>query len=127
MVILDDPLYLMDVKGYGSDVIGYMDMVHVDRGRRYVRYRYGAQRIAFRQLDMMGVNYVVEGEMLSLDDLLGSGRSFFVDEILLLREGIKLQSHTDPRLLRHAIMAVYANESRDIDALLQELKQRMDG
>jgi len=113
MIILDDPVHLFDLGGFQWTDAGEMDMVHVDRGRSYVTYRYGAQRIAYMHLDAKGTEYTVDGEMMSLRDLMNSGRSFFVDEILLVREGIRIRSATEPSVLRHMISAVYRDGSND--------------
>lgn len=124
MAVIDDPLLLMDVE-LPMEELGQMDMVHVDRGSRYVRHRYGAQRIAFRHLEMTEVDHTVEGELLSVNDLLESGRSFFIDEILLLRKGVRMQSSTEPRLLRHSVMAVRCRDDPRVSSLIRELRERM--
>lgn len=124
MILLDDPVHLFDLEGYQWADVGSMDMVHVDRGRSYMMYRYGAQRIAYMHLDAIGADYTVEGETLSLRDLMDSGKSFFVDEILLVREGIRLRSATEPRLLRHMINAVYRKDGDDVSKVLNELLKR---
>ncbi len=124
MAVIDDPLLLMD-SDLPAEELGQMDMIHVDRGSRYVRHRYGAQRIAFRHLEMTGQDHTVEGELLSVNDLLESGRSFFIDEILLLRKGIRVHSSTEPRLLRHSVMAVRNSEDPRVLSLMRELRERM--
>jgi molybdate transport repressor ModE-like protein len=124
MIILDDPVHVFDDDSLQWQEIAQMNMVHVDKGTSYIRYRYGAQRIAFRHLDSVGKKYVTDGETLSLTDLLGSGKSFFVDEILLMRKNIRISSSTDPALLRHSILAVYRERSEEIDRLVNELLKR---
>jgi len=125
LVILDDPVHVFDDDSLNWKEIGQMGMVHVDKGTSYMRYRYGAQRIAFRYLDSIGEQYTIDGETLSLTDLLDSGKSFFVDEVLLMRKGIRIHSATDPSILRHAILAVYANQSDNIEKVVSEvLKKR---
>jgi len=124
MIILDDPQLLSQVDDYEWLDVGYMDMVHVDNGPVYMRYKYGAQRIAFAHLDLSGIDYKVEGETHLLSELLNSGKSFFVDELLLLRRGIKLKSATDKHLLRHSITAVYRRESREITRILRYLQSK---
>lgn len=124
MILLDDPVHLFDLEGYQWVDVGSMDMIHVDRGRSYVMYRYGAQRIAYMHLDATDADYTIDGETMSLHDLMNSGKSFFVDEILLVREGIKLRSATEPRLLRHMINAVYRAENENVSKVLNELLRR---
>jgi molybdate transport repressor ModE-like protein len=124
VVILDDPVHLFDDDSLQWQEVARMNMVHADRGRSYIRYRYGAQRIAFRHLDSMGTDYSIDSETLSLDDLINSGKSFFVDEILLIRKGIRIRSSTDPSLLRHSVLAVFKGPSEDTERLLSELLRK---
>ena len=124
IVILDDPVHVFDDDSLQWQEIGQMGMVHADKGTSYIKYRYGAQRIAFRYLDSVGKEYTIDGETLSLADLLDSGKSFFVDEVLLMRKGIRMHSATDPLMLRHAILAVYRSSSDDIEKLVSEILKR---
>jgi Transcriptional regulator len=123
MILLDDPVHLFDLENFQFIEIGSMDMVHVDRGRVYMLYRYGAQRIAYMHLDASGVDYRIDGETMSLRDLMDSGKSFFVDEALLNKEGVKIRSATEPKLLRHTINAVFGDTSK-IANVLGELVRR---
>ncbi len=124
IALIDDPLYLFDAEEFGMDEIGYMGMVFVDNGPSFVRYRYGAQRVAYMYLDSENREYTVDAETFSLPELLGSSRSFFVDEYLLTRRNLRLKSAVDPRMLRHAITALYRNESRNVTRLIAALKAR---
>ena len=124
MIILDDPQNLEEVDDYEWAEVGYMDMIHVDNGPSYIRYRYGAQRIAYAQLDLSGKVYKVTGETCYLPDLINSNKSFFIDEFLLLRKGIKLKSATDKTLLRHSITAVFRREDRDVTRILRVLQSK---
>ena len=124
IIILDDPQHLEEVDDYEWAEVGYMDMIHVDNGPSYIRYRYGAQRIAFAYLDLTGKEYKVSGETCYLPDLLNSGKSFFIDEFLLMRKGIKLKSATEKSLLRHSITAVFRREDRDVTRLLRVLQSK---
>ena len=124
MILLDDPVHLFDLEGYQWAEVGSMDMIHVDRGRSYLEYRYGAQRIAYMHLDAVGKEYTIDGSTYSLKELMDSGKSFFVDEILLVREGIKIRSATEPRLLRHTINAVFRKDADGISAVIGEIMTR---
>ncbi|MCL2786476.1 MAG: LysR family transcriptional regulator [Methanomassiliicoccaceae archaeon] len=124
LVILDDPVHVFDDDSLQWQEIAQMGMVHVDKGESYIRYRYGAQRIAFRHLDSLGKRYSIDAETLSLNDLMDSGKSFFVDEVLLMRKGIRIHSSTDPALLKHSILAVYREQTEDTDKLIAELMRR---
>ena len=124
MIILDDPQLLSEVDDYEWLDVGYMDMIHVDNGPSYIRYRYGAQRIAYEQLELMGVKYSIDAETYPLSDLMDSNKSFFVDEYLLQRKGLKIKSATDKRLLRHSITAVYRREVKEITRVLRYLQSK---
>jgi molybdate transport repressor ModE-like protein len=124
VVILDDPAHVFDDDSLQWQEVGQMGMVHVDKGSSYIRYRYGAQRIAFRHLDAAGKKYTIDSETLSLSELIDSGKSYFVDDVLLMRKGIRMHSSTDPALLRHSILAVYRELSEPINRLVNELIKR---
>ena len=124
MIILDDPQHLEDVDDFEWAEVGYMDMIHVDNGPSYIKYKYGAQRIAFAQLDLTGKEYKITGETCYLPDLINSNKSFFIDEFLLMKKGIKLKSATDKTLLRHSITAVFRREDRDVTRLLRALQSK---
>jgi len=83
---------------------------------------YGAQRIGFRHLDTLQVKYTVEGAYRSISALRSSGLSFFINESLALRKGLKLRSATDPGRLEHRISAVYREESRVVSRVIDGLK-----
>ena len=122
--VIDDPLYLFDADEFDGIEIGYMGMVFVDNGTSFIRYRYGAQRVAFMFLDTMDRKYTIESETFSLPELIGSKKSYFVDEFLLLRKGIKMKSAIDPKVLRHAITAIYRKEDKTINRLVKALQAR---
>ena len=124
MIIVDDPVYLFELEDYNWVEIGHMDMVHVDNGPKYARYSYGAQRIAYDYLDATDVEYEIVSEYRSLSDLMASGKSFFVDEFLLMRKGLRLKSAVDPKILRHTITAIYRSEDKTTARLVATLKQR---
>ena len=124
IAIVDDPLYLFDAEEFEGMEIGYMGMVFVDNGPSFIRYRYGAQRVAFMFLDTMGRKYTIDSETFSLPELLGSNKSFFVDEFLLLRKGIRMKSAVDPKILRHSITAIYRRENKTISKLIKALIAR---
>lgn len=123
-VVLDDPVNLFEAEEFVWTDIGYMDMVHVDNGPSYIRYKYGAQRIAFAYLDSNETEYTIDSETYLLSDLINSGKSFFIDEFLLIRKGINMKSATDKRQLRHSITAIYRRDTREITRILKVLQSR---
>ncbi|MBR7153361.1 MAG: LysR family transcriptional regulator [Candidatus Methanomethylophilaceae archaeon] len=124
MAIIDDPLYLFDADEYEMDEIGYMGMVLVDNGPEFIRYRYGAQRVAFMFLDSEDRQYTIVSDTFSLSELLGSGKSFFIDEQMLIRKNIRLKSAVDPNILKHAVTAIYRRDDRNVARVMKALKQR---
>lgn len=124
LAIIDDPLYLFDAEEFEMDEIGYMGMVLVDNGPSFIRYKYGAQRVAFMFLDSEDREYKIDSETFSLPELLGSNKSFFIDEYLLTRKNLHLKSAIDPGMLRHAITALYRTESRNVSRVISALKAR---
>ncbi|MCQ2052798.1 MAG: LysR family transcriptional regulator [archaeon] len=126
MIILDDPQFLEEVDNFEWDIVGYMDMIHVDNGPLYIKYKYGAQRIAYAQLDTSGKKYEITSETCYVPDLLNSNKSFFIDEILLFRRGVKLKSATEKSLLRHSITAVYRKSNSKVAHILRILQSKTD-
>lgn len=124
IIILDDPELLFTAEEFEWAEVGNMDMVHVDKGPSYIRYKYGAQRIAYAYLDAIGETYSVDAETYLLSDLISSGKSFFVDEMLLIRKGIRIKSDTDKRFLRHTINAVFRRETPQIARLLRTVQSK---
>ena len=124
MVVLDDPLYAFDESEALFEEIGFDRLLHVDRGPIYLRFLYGAQRIGFKHLEATGRTYRIERTERSLAFLARSNRSFFVNESLAARKVLKFKSDTDPRLLRHEIIAIYHEDRADVVGLLLELKKQ---
>jgi len=124
LVVLDDPLYLFDLENVKFQEIAGDRLLHVDRGTRYARFMYGAQRIGFQHLESIGARFTVERTFRSLDMMADSGLSYFVNESLALRRGLHLRSDTDPEKLAHSINAVYSKETSRIRKLVGELKRR---
>ncbi|MBE6528702.1 MAG: LysR family transcriptional regulator [Thermoplasmata archaeon] len=124
LAIIDDPLYLFDAEEYMMDEIGYLGMVYVDNGPSFIRYKYGAQRVAFMYLDSIKKKYTIDSETFSLPELLGSNKSFFIDEFMLTRRNLRLKSAVDPKILRHAITAIYREEDPRISKIIKAVKAR---
>lgn len=126
MAVIDDPLYVyeMDEYGFESDEVGNLGMVFVDNGDSFIRYKYGAQRVAFMYLDSLKRKYTVDAETYSLTEMLGSNKSFFVDEVLLMRKGLRIKSAADPKVLRHVVTAVYDRSDRAAVRIVNALKRR---
>ena len=101
-----------------------MGIVFVNYGPSFIRYKYGAQRVAFMYLDSENREYTIDGETFSLPELLGSNKSFFIDEFMLTRRNLRLKSAVDPKMLRHAITAIYRKEDRNIAKVMKAVRAR---
>jgi DNA-binding transcriptional LysR family regulator len=123
VVLLDDPLYAYETEGAQFEEVAEDRLLYVDKGERHLQLRYGAQRIGFRHLDTIGRRYSIEGRTRSLPQLLRSNRSFFVNESLALRKGLKIVSAIDPQLLSHKILALFFEERPEVSWLLRELRR----
>ncbi|MBQ8180233.1 MAG: LysR family transcriptional regulator [Candidatus Methanomethylophilaceae archaeon] len=124
LAIIDDPLYLFDAEEFEMEEIGYMGMVFVDNGPTFIRYKYGAQRVAFMFLDSEDRQYTIDSETFSLPELLGSNKSFFIDEFMLTRRNLRLKSAVDPKMLRHAITAIYRRRDRNVEKVMRAVMKR---
>ncbi|MDD1773661.1 MAG: LysR family transcriptional regulator [Methanomassiliicoccales archaeon] len=123
LVVLDDPLFVYELEGVRWEEVADDELVHVDRGQNYLRFKYGAQRLGFRFLDSEGIKYKVKGTVRYLPYLVGSNLSFFVNHSLLSRKGIRLKRATEMKVLAHKIIAVYSKEDAGVLRLLRELKK----
>jgi DNA-binding MarR family transcriptional regulator len=127
IVILDDPLYAYETEGAQFEEVAEDRLLYVDKGEPHMRFRYGAQRIGFRHLEAVGKNYIIEGKTRAVSQLIRSNRSFFINESLALKKGLKLVSAIDPRMLSHKILALFYEEKPEISWLLRELKREKLG
>lgn len=123
ILLVDDPLYLFELEEVRWQEIATDRLIHIDNGPRYARFAYGAQRIGFQSLDAEGVEYSVEGNYRSVPALLASGRSFFINESLVLRRGLRLRSATDPSKLEHRINAIYRKETPFVRKVVSALRR----
>ena len=120
LVLLDDPLNLFDLEHVNWEEIAEDRLIHVDKGDRYARFPYGAQRIGFQHLRSVGTPFKVDRTIRSVPALLSSGLSFFINESLAARKGLRMRSDTDPNVLSHKIFAAY--RSADVSKLVRELR-----
>lgn len=121
VLVLDDPLYLYDIEGVRWEEVAEDNLVHVHRGQDYLRFKYGAQRLGFKHLEDSGSKFRIKGTVRSLTYLLDSGLSFFVNQSLLSRKGVRLRSASESNLLSHKIVAVYRDDTEEVLRLVREL------
>lgn len=123
VVVLDDPLNLFDLEGVSWQEIATDRLLHVDHGPRYAGCMYGAQRIGFRHLESIGAEHSVVRTFRSPELMAASGLSFFINESLALRKGLRIRSDTDPARLVHKINAVYRQETSRVRKLVSALRK----
>lgn len=123
LIILDDPLYLFEAEEFEWETIGEDRLLHENRGERYAYFRYGAQRIGFRYLEMENIPHRIERTFSSVSALVDSGLSFFINESLALRRGLTIKSATSLEQLTHEITAVYSGSNPFIEKIIKELKR----
>ncbi|UCE73100.1 MAG: LysR family transcriptional regulator [Methanomassiliicoccales archaeon] len=126
-VVFDDPIYIYKEKEAQEiyEVVEVIKdtLIHVYRGNKYLRYKFGAQRIGFSHIKAQGVKYEVVGMTRDTKFLLKSGHSFFINRSLARREGLALRSRTEPKLLMHSIFALRMGKGEELDALMLRLGQ----
>ncbi len=127
LVLLDDPLFAYDIENVQVEDIAEDRLIHIDKGPSYLEYRYGAQRIGFRHLDSIGTKYTIDGSTRYLPSLLRSNKSYFINESLALKKGLRLSSATDPNLLTYEILALHRGQKDTVSWLLRELKRERLG
>ena len=127
VVVFDDPIYVYrERETYQKPQIVEVikdTLIHVHRGNKYIRYKYGAQRIGFSNLDLEGVDYEIVSETRDFKQLLKSGYSFFLNRSLAIREGLDLESYTPSKLLIHSIFALRIGEGEKLDVFMNRLNR----
>jgi hypothetical protein len=127
LVIFDDPVHIYKEKDMfpEKDTVEVVKdtLIHVFKGKEYIRYNFGAQRIGFRGLEVSGSEYTIMENTSSLDRLLSSNYSFFVNRSLVLMNELDLEGQADSKQYIHSIFAVKTGEREGIELLIQNLKE----
>ncbi|MDD1746132.1 MAG: hypothetical protein LUQ16_00040, partial [Methanomassiliicoccales archaeon] len=127
VVILDDPLFAYETEDVQFEEVAEDRLIYVDKGLAHIRYRYGAQRIGYRHLEAIGKNFVIEGGTRAIQQLIRSKKSFFVNESMAFKKGLKFVSDIDPNQLSYKILALFYEDRPEVKRLLTELKrERLD-
>jgi molybdenum-dependent DNA-binding transcriptional regulator ModE len=124
VVILDDPIYAFEFEDAKWEEVAEDYLIHIKRGERYMRFRYGAQRIGFLHLESVGKEYEILGTVRSLPMLLRPKISFFLNQSYAAKKGLELKTSTHPQLLMHKIIAMYSDESREVERLINEMRRK---
>jgi molybdenum-dependent DNA-binding transcriptional regulator ModE len=124
VVILDDPIYAFEFEDAKWEEVAEDYLLHIKRGEKYMRFRYGAQRIGFLHLESVGKEYEILGTVRSLPMLLRPKVSFFLNQSYAAKKGLELKTFTHPQLLMHKIIAMYSDESREVERLINEMRRK---
>lgn len=125
IVIFDDPVnvYMHEERGRYFEL--FMDtLMHCDRGDKYARYRYGAQRLGFKHLEIKAVPHQIVSWVSDVDSLLKSDLSFFLNQSIASELKIKNSDLKPVRELNHAIMTLIVREDPVLDELIIQLRNR---
>jgi molybdenum-dependent DNA-binding transcriptional regulator ModE len=128
LVLFDDPVFAMEFEGFKEDKILTTDicndtLVHLDSGLDYIRLRYGAQRLGFRYLEANQRKYNILYEVSDFKHIINSKKSYFINNSLLERHGIKVKSSSDLDIFNHPIIAVSINPTAGVRELTDSLRE----
>lgn len=129
LVIFDDPNYAIEFEGFKEDKILAIDifqdtLAHQKKGSNYIKYKFGAQRLGYRYLDANQIRYKILYEVSNLKHLLNSGKSFFINQSLLIRNGMSLNNDYDLKIFTHPIMAVSINPTDEVRHIALRIRDK---
>ena len=123
IVLFDDPVnvYIHEDRGRYFELF-HDTLMHCDRGEKYVKYRYGAQRLGFKHLEFKNIPFVIEKIVSDIGSLTNSGRSFFINQSISSQLEVKSLKLEPIKELTHAIMTLVVREDPEIDDLIAQIK-----
>ncbi len=145
VMFLDDPEFLMDLtdRKYSRLVdkiveVGQDKLLHFRKGKDYIRYGYGAQRLGFRHLQARGKKPRISKTTLDVSSLFSSGHSFFLNKTHfrgysdrgLLAEEL-LEGYEVEEMLVHSLNAVILKQAgpgvpQEIGVFLSDLSRTQE-
>jgi DNA-binding transcriptional LysR family regulator len=122
LLVLDDPQFAYEsFRNHLAREVGTDRLLMVDRGDDFARFRYGPQRLGFEHLDSIGRHYQVTRFVSDIDSLIDSGLSFFLNESLALRKGIRRVGSVKS-VVEFAILSVIHEDSQaKVSGIIKEL------
>lgn len=128
LVLFDDPNFAIEFEGSPEEKILIVDifqdtLIHVNNGRKYIKYKYGAQRLGFRYLDAEDTKYQVLYETSSLSHIMNQDKSYFINQSVLQRRDSNLSIDNNSKMFVHPIMAVSINPTGAIRELVSAIKK----
>jgi DNA-binding transcriptional LysR family regulator len=123
-VVLDDPLHAVErSEEVGGVEIGSDILLMRDSGPRFVRARFGAQRLGFRYLDESGREYEIEKDVLDPAALDRTDLSYFVNRSLVRRGLVRATRAREQRWSVHSIVALPLTGHNDLADLISEARR----
>lgn len=126
IVLFDDPVnvYMHEERGRYFELFHDI-LLHCNRGEKYVKYRYGAQRLGFKHLEFKNISFHIERMVSDIDSLVNSGSSFFINKSIsgqITNDTVALEPITE---LEHAIMTLVVREDPEVDELITRIRTRL--
>jgi molybdenum-dependent DNA-binding transcriptional regulator ModE len=133
LVIFDDPAFAIEFEGFKEDKILTTDifqdtLIFKENGPKFIKLKYGAQRLGYRYLEANKIKYKVLTEVSDFDYLVSSDKSYFLNQSLVIKNNLNIKSMIDPIMFSHPIMAVSINplmEIREITGALKEIAKEI--
>jgi molybdenum-dependent DNA-binding transcriptional regulator ModE len=123
LIILDDPQFAYETfRDHTIKEVGQDNLLLMDRGEDFAQYRYGPQRLGFEYLKTEGIPYKLVRFISDIDGCLDSNLSFFLNENLALRKGMRLRGISRKPVVTYSILAVVHEDSQaKVSGLLKAL------
>jgi molybdenum-dependent DNA-binding transcriptional regulator ModE len=125
IVLFDDPVnvYMHEDRGRYFELF-HDTLMHCDRGEKYVRYRYGAQRLGFKHLEFKNIPFKIEKNVSDINSLAKSGRSFFINRSISSQLDDATLELEPIKELTHAIMTLVVREDPVLDELIEKIRAK---
>jgi molybdenum-dependent DNA-binding transcriptional regulator ModE len=131
LVLFDDPNFAIEFEDSPEEKILIVDifqdtLVHANHGRKYIKYKYGAQRLGFRYLDAENTKYSILYETSSLNHILNQDKSYFINQSILKRNNSEISSDIDLNMFVHPILAVSINPTGETRVLVSAIRKHAE-
>jgi len=115
IVFLDDPIFAYEYPKEGKVHEVTKDLLlHVDRGKQYIRLSSGPQRIGFDSLRADGIDHDIMKTVYDPAEAVRSRFSFFVSKMLLTNRRLKTPQNAEIRNIPYTIYAIETTDHADI-------------
>ena len=121
IVVFDDPVHVYNYSMHNPQCLHFEvfqdTLMHFHAGSGYQKLRFGAQRIGFRYLEKRGIEFTIERVANSVDNLLDTGLSFFINRSLAMRFHFPLKNFTSSSEFNHSILALVVRNGMAVTLL----------